>query len=389
MTEAGSHWVIVNCTGETLTESASGGIATWVLGTVRAAARHGVQVPVVTKRHPGIGSAWPQATEVTYPRPGWRGSARLDLLLRTRQEYVHPWQPWWNRRVVAALKTVAPEPCNVLLHNDPELATVVAESLPDHTVWHLLHNTNPMGGRWRDRFVEGVRSLAVSHFVGRWWEAQLGLPGGSVRTVYAGVDSTAFSPGPKPQPPVVSFVGLFNERKAPDTLLAACELVVARDPQLRFSVLLAGATHYGPDEHDAYSSALSAGADRLRTQGIDVVLPGFLPRGELAAALSTSSVNVVPSRWEEPFSLAALEGMAAGAATVVTDRGGLPEAAGGAAIVVPSDDASALATALAGLLGDTAALTDLGERGRRRATAMSWDRTWRELAGIGAVPTRP
>lgn len=51
--------------------------------------------------------------------------------------------------------------------------------------------------------------------------------------------------------------------------------------------------------------------------------------------LRTADVVVVPSRWAEPFALTALEGMAAGAAVVASDIGGIPEAVGTAGILVP------------------------------------------------------
>lgn len=384
---AGRRWVMVNCTGDTLTDTASGGIANWVLGVVEAAARAGTIVPVITKRHPGVPAAWAHAIELSYPQPSFKGSGRVDNLVRRRTRYVHRWQPLWNRRVLGALADVAPDPCDLLFHNDPELAAVVAHALPRHRVWHLLHNTNPMDEYWKPRFVAGVRPLAISDFIARWAERHLAAPPGVVRTVYAGVDSALFAPGHKPVPPVVSYVGLLNERKAPDLLLAACELVLSRGAP-PFAVRVIGAKHYGRAEDDDYTTALQDAASRLGRGGVQVTFSGFLPRAALARELAESSIHVVPSRWEEPFSLAALEGMSAGAATVVSDRGGLPEAAGEAAVVVPGEDVGALAEALGRLLEDAEARSDLARRGRERAVEMSWDRTWASLISTDLQVTR-
>ena len=52
------------------------------------------------------------------------------------------------------------------------------------------------------------------------------------------------------------------------------------------------------------------------------------------------------SRWDDPFCLVVLEAMASGCAVVASLRGGIPEAAGGAAVLAPSDDPDSVATIL-------------------------------------------
>jgi glycosyltransferase involved in cell wall biosynthesis len=61
-------------------------------------------------------------------------------------------------------------------------------------------------------------------------------------------------------------------------------------------------------------------------------------------------VMVIPSTWEEPFGVVALEGIAAGCAVVASRKGGLPEAIGPCGILFPSGDVGALASALKDLL---------------------------------------
>jgi glycosyltransferase involved in cell wall biosynthesis len=91
---------------------------------------------------------------------------------------------------------------------------------------------------------------------------------------------------------------------------------------------------------------------------------------------------VVPSVWPEPFALTSLEGMAAGAAVVASDVGGVPEAVGGAGLLVPPGDDAALAAALAGLADDREALAAARRRARAHAEARDWSVVRAELDAV-------
>ena len=74
-------------------------------------------------------------------------------------------------------------------------------------------------------------------------------------------------------------------------------------------------------------------------------------RGEaLARLINRHRILVVPSRWEEPFGLVALEGLACGCVVVGARSGGLPEVIGPAGPIVPKTDPAALADTLKSLL---------------------------------------
>jgi glycogen(starch) synthase len=59
-----------------------------------------------------------------------------------------------------------------------------------------------------------------------------------------------------------------------------------------------------------------------------VQLPGFLPDDDLRSAIHRANCVVIPSLYE-PFGLVALEALAANAALIVADTGGLAELVGG------------------------------------------------------------
>ena len=77
---------------------------------------------------------------------------------------------------------------------------------------------------------------------------------------------------------------------------------------------------------------------------------GVLRGQELVEKLNQHRFLLVPSLWEEPFGIVALEGMACGCLPIVSDGGGLPEAVGNAGLTFHRGDAISLATCLRELL---------------------------------------
>ena len=63
----------------------------------------------------------------------------------------------------------------------------------------------------------------------------------------------------------------------------------------------------------------------------------------LVELLNRHRIIVVPSRWQEPFGLVALEGIACGCRAIVAGSGGLVEATGGLAVVFEHENPVALA----------------------------------------------
>ena len=51
----------------------------------------------------------------------------------------------------------------------------------------------------------------------------------------------------------------------------------------------------------------------------------WIPHKKILNYYKKSSISVVPSQWEEPFGRTAMESAACGCATIISNRGGLPE----------------------------------------------------------------
>ena len=111
----------------------------------------------------------------------------------------------------------------------------------------------------------------------------------------------------------------------------------------------------------------------------------WIEHDRMRAAYGRAAVVVLPSVWEEPFGMPAVEAMAAGRPVVASRVGGLPEVVrdGETGLLVPPDDPGALARAVATVLDDAELGRRLGEAGRRRARErFSWDAVARRTESL-------
>jgi glycosyltransferase involved in cell wall biosynthesis len=105
----------------------------------------------------------------------------------------------------------------------------------------------------------------------------------------------------------------------------------------------------GPDRKMLEALALETGVNE------QVRFTGTLQGPSLAAELARHRFLVVPSRYEEPFGMVAVEGLACGCVPVVSEQGGLVDAIGGFGFTVPNGDDAALAATLKTVLTDSTA----------------------------------
>jgi glycogen(starch) synthase len=137
------------------------------------------------------------------------------------------------------------------------------------------------------------------------------------------------------------YLGRLVSEKGVDVLLTALDRLRAEGLTPRLTIVGAG-----PEEqalrYQAESLQLTT---RVRFAGVK--------RGEeLVRELNRHRILVVPSRYQEPFGIVALEGIACGCIVVGSEGGGLREAIGPCGLTFPNGDAEALARCLAQLLRD-------------------------------------
>jgi glycosyltransferase involved in cell wall biosynthesis len=115
---------------------------------------------------------------------------------------------------------------------------------------------------------------------------------------------------------------------------------------------------------------------------------GFVPDDELPALYSAASCVAMVSRYEG-FGLPVLEAMASGAPVLISDRGSLPEVAGGHALTADPDETADIAAQLRRVLDDPPIRDGLIARGMRRAATFTWERAAHETIDVLDDTVRP
>lgn len=141
------------------------------------------------------------------------------------------------------------------------------------------------------------------------------------------------------------FVGRLVSDKGVDVLLRALAQLAARGVRPTLSMV-------GDGPERATLDAMVDDLD-LRKQ---VEFLGNQTHDALPAIMNRHRVLVVPSMWDEPFGIVALEGAACGCVVVGSSGGGLPEAIGPCGVTFPNGDDKRLAETLADVLADQSRL---------------------------------
>lgn len=279
------------------------------------------------------------------------------------------WPPFGRteRYMAGVVKTLRRlKPAQVEVHNRANLARDVAAALPGARVTLFLHN-DPQGMRAaktaaeRAALLRRVRVVCVSDWLRRRFME--GVAEGEVLLAPNAIDLAALPPAlpAAAREPVMLFVGRAVADKGADAFVRAWAAVRPALPGWRAAMI--GADRFRPDSPE---TPFLRG---LRAQAAEagVVLHGYQPHAAVLEAMARAAVVVVPSRWQEPFGLTALEAMASGAAMIAAPHGGLPEVAGDAALYAAPNPAGALEAAMLRMGQDAGLRAEMAARGLERA----------------------
>ena len=242
--------------------------------------------------------------------------------------------------------------CDVFLQNNISLRTlwpllfVRRPLFITHQTW--ITNADGSTG-WQHRLKRFVLRYATSFAISQAIAERLPVPSVRVGNPYDDEVFKETSIGERNRELI--FVGRLVSDKGVSVLLDALKSV---DAKARLTI--AGD---GPERAALDRQVADLG---LQSQ-VDFVGPRH--GEELAKLLRQHQILVVPSLWQEPFGIVALEGIACGCVVVGSAGGGLAEAIGPCGVTFPNGDVAALANAISKLLAGA------DERARLRQNAAS------------------
>lgn len=266
--------------------------------------------------------------------------------------------------VADALRKLKPDLVEV--HNRPEMALAIADRLPGIPVVGFLHN-DPQGMREATTIAERTalltrlaRVVTPSNFIRDRLLDGIDSPPRQPVVLPNCIDLTDF-PEMRRKERLVLFVGRVVPDKAPDVFVSAW---AATAPFVEgWTAELIGADRFSEDSPETpFVSEVTGAAD-----GAGVRMLGYRQHRHVLAAMARAAILVMPSRWEEPFGLVAVEAMASRAALICSNRGALHEVAGDAALYIDPDNVGSVAAAIRTLCTNEARRVTLAEEGRKRA----------------------
>jgi glycosyltransferase involved in cell wall biosynthesis len=219
--------------------------------------------------------------------------------------------------------------------------------------WELLRGLAKQTGAY----------IAVSRYYADVMRRRLDVPEGKVHAVLNGLDATEYAPATlPPDPPAVGFLSQMAESKGLELLVEAFIRLKRTGQFGSLKLRIAGG------RTDADEACIARASKRLKDEGVvedAEFLDTFDAQGK-REFLRSLSVMSVPTIKGEAFGLFVLEALACGVPVALPRHGAfveLVESTGGG-VLCESNDADALASALAGLLDDPDKARGLGAAGR-------------------------
>ncbi|MFA5120323.1 glycosyltransferase [Zavarzinia sp.] len=287
-----------------------------------------------------------RVTNVT--RPGAWVDSRLDALGAERLSLPHlgEWDPLARYRLRRIMRTLAPDA--VIAHSNRALGLCTLASRRRWPVVAVTHNYSIRRVVRADAAMCITRDLCARVIA-------LGLPEARVFHIPNMVEVDVPVNGPEAHhPPVIGSMGRFVAKKGFDVMIDALALLRRRGTDFR--AVLGGS---GEGEAELRARAVAAGL------GDSLAFAGWIDdRDRFFAGID---LFCLPSH-HEPFGIVAIEAFAHGVALVSTASEGPREIIDGEnGILVPLNDAPALAEALAALLANDARRAEVAAAGRRAA----------------------
>lgn len=228
----------------------------------------------------------------------------------------------------------------IIVHNNPWLFNLVRNKYPENRVLFYAHNDvmRAFSARSKRKILEGASLiLVISDYIARQFvDLQvfrvLVLPNSTSNEFFGEFLRRDFSN----RTIDIMYAGRISREKGLHILLRSYGQSSLKFKKLNI-VVAGGQTHNSDLVKSRYAKRQIRRMDRL---GINYV--GRVSNESVLELLRNSRFAVIPSIWNEPFSLFALEALRCGAIPIYFDRGGIVEATGGKGVIVTQKTVRAL-----------------------------------------------
>lgn len=257
--------------------------------------------------------------------------ARLGRMYRRLFQKITRLDPWsYAHRMARAIDRLQPDILHV--HNAPALLPRLRALCrwQPRLILHHMHNAMELETTGPD-----IRLLVNSHWLQRWYAER--HPRLHLEVITNGVDLERFQPRWESSDTdnvlrrnltlpadhkIVLFVGRISPEKGPLDLVQAFEELIKLRPDTVLVIVGERRTDPPGNPRVDYGNAVHDACARL---GDRCRFVGLVSPSEIQHYYRMGDLLVVPSEFEEPFGMVAIEGMAAGVPVLAARKGGLPE----------------------------------------------------------------
>ena len=243
-------------------------------------------------------------------------------------------------------------------HNRPYLFNIAIRQLRNFPMSLHFHNdpTEMRGSKTiseRMRIAKNADAIYfVSEFIKKRFLDGLSMDFNNLHVLPNGVERKLHKQPKKHKE--VAFVGRIVHEKGVHIFVQSIKSLVKKYPEWKFRII--GTSKAGNEKLETnYEKKVIRDFEAL---GHNAEYSGFIPNNEVKEIMRTLSILVVPSIWEEPLGLTALEGFCYEAAIIASKVGGLKEMLDGTGLLIEDIDEIKLEKSIASLIQNNKLMQD-------------------------------
>lgn len=223
----------------------------------------------------------------------------------------------------------------IIVENDPMVINALSKIYPQKIILHLHNDNLNSTTRYATITYNNCRSIyTVSDYIKKCVETIHQQPSSKTRVLMNGINQELFHGQNTPDNrqrirkkyniEQNDVVFLFSGRVCPDKgvyeLLQAFNKLQRKNKHTK--LLIVGGSFFSSAKKTKYIQKLQALSKEFPNK---IIFTGYVPYKEMGSVYSATDVQVLPSMFDDPCPLAAIEGMTMGLPQIATISGGIPE----------------------------------------------------------------